>query len=476
MNKHKLSADGVRASLYATTAMVVFLLSALPAVAQLPDFTGLVQKTSGVVVNISTRGKSAPSTQLPEIPVPPIPKDSPWYEFWEKFFGEQQKMPERAPSSEGSGFIISSDGYIVTNYHVINNAEKIIVRFRDRRELRAELVGHDTLTDLALLKVEAKDLPVANLGNSKTLEAGQWVVAIGAPFGFEYSVTAGIISATNRILPWESHVPFIQTDVATNPGNSGGPLMNLKGEVIGINSQIYSRTGSFSGLAFAIPIEFAMNAIEQIKSDGQVSHGWLGVYVQEVTHELSKSFGLDRPRGALIADVIEDSPAEKAELRSGDIILKFADTDINSSGGLPHVVGMAMAGDEKPMVILRDGEKIDISVTLGEIPRSYLKKGPVAKASDIILGMRISEIPIDNAEGYEPGTPGLLVEEVVGENAGNAGVQKGDIIIEVAGERLRSIEQFKSLAAKLPENLFTALRVLRDGKERVIPLHVPKNE
>jgi serine protease Do len=324
----------------------------------LPDFTELVRKNSPAVVNISTTQKI--TRNGPRLPhgLHQFPEGSPFDDFFRRFFGDREGESRSFEThSLGSGFIISSDGYIITNYHVIRDADTIIVRFSDRRELEAKVVGNDERSDLALLKVEAKGLPTLKQGDSKQLKVGEWVLAIGSPFGFEHSATAGIVSAVGRSLPEESYVPFIQTDVAINPGNSGGPLFNLAGEVVGINSQIYSRTGGFMGLSFAIPIDVAMEAVEQLKEKGQVTRGWLGVVIQDVTRELAESFGLERPQGALVAKVLAGSPAAAGGIQVGDIILNFGGSPVPRSSALPPLVGRAEIGEPVNVQVLRSGDR-----------------------------------------------------------------------------------------------------------------------
>ncbi|MDX1594207.1 MAG: trypsin-like peptidase domain-containing protein, partial [Gammaproteobacteria bacterium] len=295
--------------------LTAWSVSAMAAV-NLPDFTGLVEQQSPAVVNISTTQNVA-QRRGPRMEMPDLPEDSPFGDLFRHFFGEGEgqgkglEIPEHQTQSLGSGLIISEDGYVITNAHVIKDADEIVVRFSDRRQLVAEVVGTDPRSDVALLKVDAEDLPVVRIGNSEKLKVGEWVLAIGSPFGFDYSVTAGIVSALGRNLPRENYVPFIQTDVAINPGNSGGPLFNLAGEVVGVNSQIYSRTGGFMGVSFAIPIHVVLNVYEQIRDKGAVTRGWLGVLIQDVTQELAESFGMRKPRGALVSKVLDDSPARK---------------------------------------------------------------------------------------------------------------------------------------------------------------------
>ncbi|MFO7787813.1 MAG: Do family serine endopeptidase, partial [Halospina sp.] len=335
---------------------------------QLPDFTGLVEDNADVVVNISTTSTSSSSRgatpfggQMEELP-----------EFFQEFFKDRFRgqMPDRQPEhqSMGSGFIVSSDGYILTNNHVVENADEIIVRMNDRREMEAEVVGADARSDIAVLKVDAEDLPTAKIGSSSDLSVGEWVFAIGSPFGFDYTVTSGIVSAKGRSLPRDNYIPFIQTDVAINPGNSGGPLFNMDGEVIGVNSQIYTRSGGFMGVSFAIPMDVAMDVFDQLRDEGSVTRGWLGVMIQEVNRDLAETFGLERPHGALVADVVPDSPAAEAGLQQGDVILEFDGEEITRSSDLPPKVGQADVGSEAELTVMRDGERITVPFTVGELP------------------------------------------------------------------------------------------------------------
>ena len=339
--------------------------------ARLPDFTQLVEQASPAVVNISTSREAAqrPSGKQFEIPgqeqLPDIFKH-----FFERQF-PQQKSPQqgqapKAPKarSSGSGFLISADGYLLTNHHVVKDADKIIVALNDRREMEAELIGSDPRSDLALLKIDGEDLPYLTMADSDKLKVGEWVLAIGSPFGFDYSVTAGIVSAIGRSLRSETYVPFIQTDVAINPGNSGGPLFNLDGEVVGINSQIYTRSGGFMGLSFAIPSNTATSVVAQLRATGEVSRGWLGVQIQEVSQDLAESFGLDKAAGALIAQVFDDSPALEAGLKSGDVITQVDGNEIVMSAQVAHFIG-AIAPERSVVIqLVRDGESIDVDVVM----------------------------------------------------------------------------------------------------------------
>ena len=354
-------------------ATVLLLGQAIPAAqaADLPDFTQLVEQASPAVVNISTTQKLPDrkvNQQMPDLEgLPPMLR-----EFFERGMPPQQRSPrgdrQREAQSLGSGFIISPDGYILTNNHVIADADEILVRLADRSEMKAKLVGTDPRSDVALLKIEGKDLPVLKLGKSQDLKAGQWVVAIGSPFGFDHTVTQGIVSAVGRSLPNENYVPFIQTDVPINPGNSGGPLFNLNGEVVGINSQIYTRSGGFMGVSFAIPIDVAMDVSNQLKSGGKVSRGWLGVVIQEVNKDLAESFGLDKPAGALVAQIQDDGPAAKGGLQVGDVILSMNGQPIVMSADLPHLVGALKSGAKANLEVIREGKRKNVELTVGAIP------------------------------------------------------------------------------------------------------------
>jgi len=349
----KLVKTGTHATLF---LLALWMMSAAYAAQGLPDFTHLVQENADAVVNISTTTQRPLERSLPPgTDIPELPEDGPFGDFLRKFFGDPGEGIERFDTrSLGSGFILSDDGYVVTNHHVVKNADEVIVKLSDRREFEAEVIGSDPKSDIAVLKIVAKDLPTLKMGNSESLKVGEWVVAIGSPFGFDHSVTAGIVSAKGRNLPNENYVPFIQTDVAINPGNSGGPLFNLDGEVVGINSQIYSRTGGFMGLSFAIPIEMAMDIVEQIKTIGHVTRGWLGVYIQEVTRELAESFSMKKPSGALVAKVMLNSPAEEAGIKVGDIILSYDGQEVENSAALPPMVGKTRTGEKAAIKILRN--------------------------------------------------------------------------------------------------------------------------
>ncbi|OWY38603.1 protease Do [Xenophilus sp. AP218F] len=418
----------------------------------LPDFTQLVTRDGPAVVNIQASRESA-APQQSSMPFP-VPEDDPLYDFFRRFMPNQQQ-PDQAPEesiSFGSGFIISSDGYILTNAHVVADGGQIRVTLTDKRELRAKLVGMDKRSDVALLKVEAADLPVAKIGDPAELKVGEWVAAIGAPFGFDNTVTAGIVSAKGRSLPDETLVPFIQTDVAINPGNSGGPLFNLKGEVVGINSQIYSRSGGFMGISFAIPIDLAMKVVDQLKTKGKVSRGQLGINIQEVTQELAQSFGLQRPSGALVVRVDPKGPAAKAGLLPGDIILKLNNRPIESSKDLPMLVGGLEPGTKITLGIWRKGIQKELTATLAELAPD--NGGNAKPGNDNApqgyqfgkLGLTLSELtPEQRSELGLRG--GLLIQKAQGP-AARSGLQAGDVILGVNQNEINSIAAFeKALAA-----------------------------
>jgi serine protease Do len=444
----------------------------------LPDFTRLVEQTSVAVVNISTTQKV--QSGMPELPegfeMPEFPEGSPFGELF-KYFFEQEEGGDpgyQDAKSLGSGFIISGDGYVLTNHHVVKDADEIIVRLSDRRELKAEVVGIDARSDIALLHIDATGLPVVRIGKSSALEVGEWVLAIGSPFGFDHSATAGIVSAKGRSLPRENYVPFIQTDVAINPGNSGGPLFNQDGEVVGVNSQIYSRTGGYMGLSFAIPIEVAMDVADQLKTKGRVSRGWLGVLIQDVTLDLAESFGMKQPRGALVAKVLPDSPALAAGIRVGDVIVSFNGTDVVNSSSLPPIVGSSAVGMQIPVEVIRDGRKQELKVQLGELP----DEGEVAKADKPAVEqtdrLGISVVDLDDEQRAELEVDrGVLVQNVISGPASRAGIRKGDIILSVDNKPVRDQQQFAEVVNGLAAGKSVALLVQRGGSPTFLAVKVP---
>ncbi|OAI26645.1 DegQ family serine endoprotease [Methylomonas koyamae] len=459
--------------------ILIMLLSVNPGYAQLPDFTEMVKTNGDAVVNISTTQK-APDAQAGADPQQ-MPQDMPpeMEEFFRHFFqGPGRGYTPRETNSLGSGFVISRDGYILTNHHVVNNASEIVVKLKDRRELIAKLIGSDESTDVALLKVEAKDLPVVEIGVPDQLQVGEWVLAIGTPFGFDQSVTAGIVSAKGRSLPDGNYVPFIQTDVAINPGNSGGPLFNMQGKVVGINSQIYSRSGGYMGLSFAIPIDVAMNVVEQIKSKGKVSRGWLGVQIQDVTRQLAESFGMDRPHGALVSKVIPGGPAEKAGIQIGDIIVEFNGQIIETSGELPPRVGMTPVDEKAKVKIIRQGDKQDITVKIGLLPaqQGMASAGPSATPETAVnrLGLAVADLTTEQRQQLQVEKNGVLVQKVGKGIALDAGIQPGDVILRIQNTVVRDAAEFNSIVAKLPVDKSIALLVQRNGSPVFLAFKIEK--
>lgn len=473
-NRLSMIALNFKHHIFATLLLCFSLLSPISQAA-LPDFTELVQETSPSVVNIATIKHGNQYGALTERYN--IPQEVP--DIFRHFFGQpgqpgRGQQPKQEKSSLGSGFIISSDGYILTNNHVVQGADEIIVRLSDRRELDAQLIGADERADLALLKVKATGLPEVELGNSDALKVGEWVLAIGSPFGFDYSVTAGIVSALGRSLPNESYVPFIQTDVAINPGNSGGPLFNLDGEVIGINSQIYTRSGGFMGVSFAIPISVAIDVAEQLKEKGKVSRGWLGVVIQEVNKDLAESFGLKQAKGALVAQLVPGSPAEKGGLLSGDIITAFNGQEINLSSDLPHRVGRIKPGTMAKLNIVRNGKSKTIRLEIGALPDGDSQKlGSVPQKpspKDNRLGIVVAELSAQQERNYGEG---VIVQKVENGRAGAmAGIVRGDIISIIYGERIRSVEDFDRIVESLPNGRSVPMQIVRRGAAMFIPLRL----
>ncbi|MEI7613046.1 MAG: DegQ family serine endoprotease [Betaproteobacteria bacterium] len=457
-------------------SVVFFLFCSLTAHAQnkaLPDFTDLVEKQGAAVVNISTT-QVVRSSVRGNWPFP-FDEDDPMADLFRRFFPKQPGVPntpsvprEFESRSLGSGFIISAEGYILTNAHVVDAADEILVRLTDKREFKAKVIGADKRTDVALIKIEAKGLPSVTLGDPSVLRVGEWVVAIGSPFGFDNSVTAGIVSAKGRSLPQENYVPFIQTDVAVNPGNSGGPLFNMKGEVIGINSQIYSRSGGFMGISFAIPIDVAMDIQNQLKAKGKVSRGRIGVVIQEVTKDLSESFGLNKPQGAAVNAVEKGGPADKAGIEPGDVILKFDGKSVTNSADLPRIVGSTRPGSKVQIQVWRKGSPKEMSVVVAETLEEKTSLRP-AKSSRPAeqpanrLGLVVSELNAEQRRELKI-SAGLLVEDVRA-NGSRADLRPGDIILSLIarGENteLKSVEQFNKLLAQFDKSANITLLVKR---------------
>ena len=428
----------------------------------LPDFAELVEKQGAAVVNVST-------TQIVRAPqmfqgVPNLPENDPFYEFFRRF--APQVPREQESQSLGSGFIISADGFILTNAHVVDRADKITVRLTDKREFKAKVIGADKRTDVALLKIEASGLPKVTLGAPDQLKVGEWVLAIGSPFGFDSSVTAGIVSAKGRSLPQENFVPFIQTDVAINPGNSGGPLFNMKGEVVGINSQIYSRSGGYMGLSFSIPIDVAMDVVNQLRSNGKVTRGRIGVSIQEVTRELADSFGLPKPAGALISGVEKGGPADKAGVRPSDVILKFDGKTVSSSADLPRIVAVTKPGNKVGLQLWRKGNTMDVSLVVGEIqdegvvaPHGSRSSAEGASESEARLGVVVSELN-DQQKAELQVEGGLIIEDMKGP-AARSQLQRGDVILAIGTVEIHNFDQFNEVLKKVPRGRNIALLVRR---------------
>ncbi|WP_110664983.1 DegQ family serine endoprotease [Salinicola halophilus] len=438
----------------------------------LPDFTELVKQAAPGVVNIATTSTVSAGGGYGQQEIP---------EIFRRFFGDQMPPMPGAPGGDGerkslgSGFVIRADGYVLTNAHVVKDADEIMVRLNDRRELPATLVGSDPRTDVALLKVDANDLPTLNIGDSDDLEAGEWVAAIGSPFGFDHSVTAGIVSAINRTLPSETYVPFIQTDVAINPGNSGGPLFNLDGEVVGINSQIYTRSGGFMGLSFAVPISVAMNVADQLRTEGHVSRGWLGVVIQPVSKDLAESFGLDDTRGALISDVSNDSPAQEAGLQAGDVVLEAGGQAIDDSTTLPRLVGQVSPGDDIELKILRGGKTQTLDVTVGEWPEEMTPDGAPGQptsAEQGRLGIAVSDLDDQQKEQLEIDS-GVLVRRVDPRGAAaSAGIQPGDVIVSFDQKPVKTADELIEAAKQVEGQQAVPVRIQRDGNALFVALRL----
>ncbi|QYZ67650.1 MAG: serine peptidase [Gammaproteobacteria bacterium (ex Lamellibrachia satsuma)] len=462
------------------TVLVLVALLSIPAQAQLPDFTKLATENAPSVVNISTHQQQNIRQQMRRFNIPEIPDDNPFGELLKRFLDEHGNLQEDEVEKQslGSGFIISPDGYILTNNHVVAEADEIIVRMHNRSEYVARLIGTDERSDVALIKIEATDLPVVKVGSSKELKVGEWVLAIGSPFGFDHSVTAGIVSAKGRSLPSENYVPFIQTDVAINPGNSGGPLFNLKGEVVGVNSQIYSRSGGFMGLSFAIPIDVAMNVADQLKTRGRVSRGWLGVLIQDVTGELAESFHMSRPRGALVARVLPDSPSSQAGLQVGDVILKYNGTELRSSSELPPLVGSSRVDRPARLEVLRGGENITVMVNIGELPPEEGAQLAQQVEPQIVknrLGVTVSDLTEEHLSQFSlPAGQGVMVDSVMGNEAREAGVREGDVIMMLNNTNVENAKQFERLAKRLPGGKTVALLVHRTSGPMFLALRVPE--
>lgn len=460
-------------------ALVMFSAQASAQARELPDFTRLVEEQGPAVVNISTTQAVRRSDATPQVPGI---EDEEIQEFFRRFIprqpgpgqgpGHGPRVPEAR--SLGSGFIVTTDGYILTNAHVVDGADEIIVKLTDKREYKAKVIGADKRTDVAVIKIEANGLPAVKLGEPARTKVGEWVLAIGSPFGFENTVTAGIVSAKGRSLPQENLVPFIQTDVAINPGNSGGPLFNLRGEVIGMNSQIYSRTGGFMGLSFAIPIDLAMDIQNQLRTKGRVSRGRIGVVIQEVTREMADSFGLKKPEGALVNSVEKGSPAEKAGIEALDIIVKFDGKPVGASADLPRIVGSTRPGSQVGLQVWRKGAPKDLTITVAEIPEERIagRESPRPKPAALAanrLGLVVSELSTEQKKELKL-AHGLVVDEVRPD--ARLDVRRGDVILAIVSqgkvEELKSVAQLNKRLNELDKSSAVTLHVRRGENTLVL--------
>jgi serine protease Do len=457
----------------------VTTLGSVQALAQLPDFTSIVEQHAGAVVKITTithaknqqynpYGNRSNRQQLPEI--------------FREYFERHGQSGGRESRSLGSGFIVSDDGYILTNNHVIDDADEIVVRMVDRREFDAEVVGTDERSDLALLKVDAQDLPVVTMAGDNSLKVGEWVLAIGSPFGLDYSVSSGIVSAIGRSIRdvgGGTYVPFIQTDVAINPGNSGGPLFNMRGEVVGINSQIYSPSGGSVGLSFAIPVGLAVNVMSQLKQSGSVSRGWLGVGIQDVDKDLAESFGLTSPKGALISHVERGGPADDAGVKVGDIIIDFNGTIIAESADLPAVVGLTSPGKKVSIIVIRSASERELSVKVGTLDEgkagSNLSSGDSSDLNEADkLGLLVKPLTQEQQQ-TEKLVGGVIVIKVeAGSPAAMARLRPGDIITLVGGYSISTLNEFEKVVSKLPTGKPVPLRIVRNGSAGFVAIQVPR--
>ncbi|MCB2264048.1 MAG: DegQ family serine endoprotease [Candidatus Thiosymbion ectosymbiont of Robbea hypermnestra] len=466
----------------AAICLVYGLFAVSPGVAAtLPEFSELVETYGPSVVNIGTKHKKSRrgTRKFHGFSIPDLPGDNPLQELFRHFFGEEGLLPrdeDEQSRSLGSGFFISSDGYLLTNFHVVEGADEIIVRTSDRREFLAKLVGTDKRSDIALLKVEAQDLPPVEIGTAKDLRVGEWVLAIGSPFGFDHSATAGIVSAKGRSLPSENYIPFIQTDVAINPGNSGGPLFDLNGKVVGVNSQIYSRTGGFMGLSFAIPIDVAMNVVEQLKATGRVSRGWLGVRIQAVTQELAETFGMDQPRGALVAQLFSDSPAEKADLRVGDVIVRFNGKAVPTHNALPPLVGATRVDEPARLEVLRGGRIQELTVVIGELPDEgeLVADAKSQSTSANSIGLVVGDLNAEQRDQLGLPQGGVIVQEIKPGAAERAGIGPGDVILRFDNQPVESAARFRELLEEVEPGRSVAVLIQRGDGRLFYAVRIPQ--
>ena len=467
-----------RSIIMATLIALIFqagIASSVQASPQAPDFVRLVKENSAAVVNINTTA-NAKARGSQRMPFPDMPEDAPFNELFKHFF---RQMPPGGTQGEernslGSGFIITKDGYILTNAHVVKDADKIDVGLFDHRQSAAKVIGVDERTDVALLKIDGHDLPTVKIGDSEKLQVGEWVLAIGSPFGLDYTATQGIVSAVGRSLPNDAYIPFIQTDVAVNPGNSGGPLFNTEGEVVGINSQIVSNTGGYMGLSFAVPIRVAMKVADELRTHGHVTHTWLGVLIQPVSNDLAKSFGLERAQGALVAHVEENSPAQKAGLRSGDVILRYNGQDVVTSAALPAMVGETAVGTNVPLTVWRNGKTVELKVTIAAMSDEQAMPTAGTHATNV-LGIQVADISSGKRRELDLGDRGgVLVKEVDDGPAAKAGIREGDVLLRIDHKDVRSIAELIKIEERLPRDRPVSVLLQRNGSPLFVAVTIPK--
>ncbi len=454
--------------------LTLFTNSAISA--SYPDFTGIVEKNMPAVVIVNATRSISNANKENQFQTPPGMPDE-FNDLFKKFFDENQRSPERRAPSSGSGFILSTDGYIMTNHHVVNGADKILILTNDQSSYEAELIGSDKRSDLALLKIDAKNLPTVKIASGDNVKLGEWVLAIGSPFGFNQTVTAGIVSGKQRKLAGDNYVPYIQTDVAINPGNSGGPLFNLSGEVIGVNAQIYSRTGGFMGVSFAIPSDTVNDVYYQLKTKGKVSRGWLGVYIQEIDDNLAKSFGMKKASGALVSKVLPNSPAEKAKIQQGDVILKFDNQDVRKSTDLPLIVGQSKVGKSFKVKIIRNKMIINLSVRLEELPSedkiASIGSNNKKIISDAISGITVRDLSLEDKKNYKISN-GVLVTNINEGINNNYDLKLNDIITKVNNRIINNSDDFSSVLNSVKNNSYVNLLVYRQTNPLFIALKISK--
>ncbi len=463
-----------------TPGLVLLISTAVASAAehQLPDFSRLVEINGPGVVNISTT-QIVRHTPVPPVDVPESPDSVPFDDFSRHYFGDGREPEYSDSKSLGSGSIISADGYILTCAHVVENAKEIIVKLTDRREFVATVIGTDARSDIALLKINASGLPKLTIGDPDKLKVGEWVLAIGSPFGFENSATSGIVSAKHRSLPKENYVPFIQTDVAINPGNSGGPLFNLKGEVIGVNSQIYSRTGGFMGLSFAVPIDLAMQIVKQLKANGHFRRGWAGVTIHDVTRDLALSFGMKKLAGALIADILAGSPAAKSGLKVGDVVVEFEGRQIVMSADLPPLVGQTLPGTRARLGVIRGGHLQTVWLIVAELPETHIPPQeqvtpPAASQPDSRDQTGLVLRDLNPQQRRRLGVnQGVLVAAIANGPVYEAGVRSGDVILQINGMPMRGVADLKAYLIQIPKNRPVPMLIRRGTNALFLALKMP---